>query len=130
MAVKSFDFAARRAQESANAKGGRTPAKKKDHPFTLESGGTVYHARAEIEDDSLGMASGLFVRAERDEDPADMYEAFEDTLRNLFVPATAKALLRRVKNPDDSLRIGDLTEVIEWAMSLHTGGRPTTSPRT
>jgi len=128
MAVKSFDFAARRAAEASKGTGKAT--KKKDHPFTLEKGGTVYHARAEIEDDSLGMASGLFVRAERDEDPADMYEAFEDTLNNLFVPSTAKALMRRVKNPDDPLKINDLAEVIEWAMGLHTGGRPTTSPRT
>lgn len=124
MTVKNFGFAAR---AKAGAAKGR---KKKDIPFTLENGGPTYYLRGEINDDGLAIISALFVRAQASNDVAEMNEGMFDTLETLFPKETAAALLQRIKDPDLAFGFKQLAEVVQWAIEEHSGGRPTTSPRT
>lgn len=124
MTVKNFGFAAR---AKAGAVKGR---KKKDIPFTLEDGGPTYYLRGEINDDGLALISALFVRAQASNDVAEMNDGMFDTLETLFPKETAAALLQRIKDPDLAFGFKQLAEVVQWAIEEHSGGRPTTSPRT
>lgn len=123
--VLNFDFGARKhAPKPKKAK------PEPDIPFTLETGGPVYHMRAEIDHEQAGVLSTVFGRAKERGDREAVDEYTQRMLDMLFTEKTVDALLLRMADPDDHFSKDNFYELMERAVQEHSGGRPTTSPRT
>jgi hypothetical protein len=122
--VKNFDFGARKHAPKS------TKSQEPDIPFTLEEGGPVYHMRGEVNDKRVSVLRLLFARAsDRGDDKAAAKHTTE-MLECLFTPETVDALLARMVDPDDYFNDALFKELMEKAVEVHAGGRPTTSSRT
>lgn len=119
--VKAFDFI------TANRPLGRTEL---DIPFTLgdvdaDGEPIYYYVRGEAKAGALGVISGEFIRAEENSDNTAQVVGMLDMMDNLFTEDTARALLRKLKNPADRFGDDELGEVLRWAIHQVTD-RPTT----
>lgn len=120
--TKNFGFA-------TTALGERTRTGQ-DIPFTLSDDDPAeYWVRGGADDEGLGVIAVEIARAEQIEDFAKIGVGLLDVLDNLFVPNTAAALMRKIKDPDDPFKFAQLIQVIEWAVEQVTD-HPTTPPRT
>ena len=125
MTVKNFNFGARKHAPKPKAAKPAAPI-----PFTLEEGGPVYHMQGSIDENQVSAVSLLFGRAESRADGHAQIRHMVEMLDALFTGDTVTALLKRIADPEDYFTNEMLGELVEGAIEEHSGGRPTTSPRT